>query len=482
MLITRRTLFESGSLMALGSAVWPRWMPRLVFRKDGTNPTGDILVVVFARGGYDGLNMVIPYGEEGNYFNRRRNIAIPAPDSTATRKGVNLDGFYGMHPALALPDEGRWKQWYDEGLLAMVHGVAMKDETRSHFDAMDFMERGTPGEKTRPDGWLGRHLATVATSNGSPFRAVGLGTQLQASLRGPVPAVALQSIAEFHLQGRQAEIARFQQHLQSLYSGEGWLDGQGQSTFSALDLLQKSVTPGAYRPSNGADYAPALGFGTGLAQVAQLVKADVGLEVACVDIGGWDTHANQVNADDPAEGNHANLLRYLSKGITAFITDLRDHFDPRDTGKQGITIVVMSEFGRRAGQNGSMGTDHGHGNVMFVFGRGVNGGKVYGRWPGLADDKLNRGDLDMTTEYRDVLGEVLSKRANNAQVSEVFPGHAFSFLGLVRKDAGTVPTPVEPTATPVPSNTPAPTVAPSATVPPTAPTRKIYLPWTANGS
>lgn len=471
MILSRRRLLQSGGLLALSSAAWPRWMPRMVFRPAGAAPRGDILVVVFARGGYDGLNMLIPYGEEGNYFNRRPRIAIPAPDSNATRKGVDLDGFFGMHPSLANSNEGRWKEWYDAKILAMVHAVAMKDETRSHFDAMDFMERGTPGEKVRSDGWLGRHLSTVATSSGSPFRAVGMGTQLQASLRGPVPAVALRSIAEFHLQGRQTEIARFTQHLQSLYGGGGWLDTQGQSTFEALELLQNSTDPGAYRPDNGADYTGGAGFGTSLAQIAQLIKADVGLEVACVDIGGWDTHAAQVDAADPAAGNMAVNMGWLARGITAFITDLYPHFDPTDKDKQGITVVVMSEFGRRAGENGSLGTDHGHGNVMFLFGKGINGGKIYGRWPGLADEQLNRGDLDRTTEYRDILGEVLDKRAGNPDVAQVFPGFAFSPLGLARRVDTTVPTPP-----PDPTDPPA---EPSPTAPPVDRyPHKAYIPLT----
>jgi len=457
MIISRRALFERSGVIALGAAAWPHWMPRMVFRQAGAAPRGDILLVVFARGGYDGLNMVIPYLDEGNYFNRRRTIAIPAPDSNAARKGIDLDGRFGMHPALALPGEGGWSRWWDAGILAMVHAVAMRNDTRSHFDAMDFMERGTPGEKTRNDGWLGRHLATAATANGSPFRAVGMGTQLQASLRGPVPAIALRSIADFHLQGRQSEIARFTQHLQTLYGGEGWLDAQGQATFAALEVLQKSVSnPAGYVPSNGASYQTSGEFGVSLSQIAQLIKADVGLEVACVDIGGWDTHANQVNPDDPTQGSHANLMRSLGGGISAFITDLRDHFDPTNKDKQGITVVVMSEFGRRAGENGGYGTDHGHGNAMFVFGKGILGKKVYGRWPGLADNQLNRGDLDRTTEYRDILGEILQKRAGNDSLTEVFPGHAFNFLGLAKKDDATVPTPVEPTATPVPTTVPTP--------------------------
>jgi uncharacterized protein (DUF1501 family) len=450
-------MFERGGMAALGTAVWPSWMPRMAFRKQGELPKGDIMIVVFARGGYDGLNMVIPYHDEADYFTHRPRIGIPAPDSMAGRKAIDLGGDngqqWGLHPTLGLPGQGNWKQWYDEGIMAMAHAVAQNDPTRSHFDAMDYMERGTPGQKARNDGWLGRHLYTSATTNHSPFRAVGMGSQLQASLRGPVPAVALRSIAEFHLQGRQTEIDRFQQHLETLYSGDGWLDTQGQSTFAALDLLQNAIANTNYSPANGADYGQT-NLGRGMMQIAQLIKADVGLEVACIDIGGWDTHANQVTADDSTVGGMANRMGELSSGISAFIQDLHERFESGSV-QQGVTIVVMSEFGRRAYENGGMGTDHGHGNVMYMFGRGINGGKVYTRrWPGLSPDSLDRGDLARTIEYRDILGELLVKRMGNDKVSEIFPGHTFNFLGLARQDEG-VPTVVptsEPTAVPKPTD------------------------------
>lgn len=470
MALTRRSLFERSGALALSTAVWPSWMPRMAFRKENQAPKGDILIVVFARGGYDGLNMVIPYLDEGNYNRLRPTIAIPAPDANAARKALDLDGRFGLHPALGNADEGRWKEWWDEGILAMAHAVAMDNDTRSHFDAMDFMERGTPGSKQARDGWLGRHLSTLANQNESPFRAVGLGSQLQASLRGPVPAIALQSIADFHLQGRSTEVARFQQHLQMLYSGDDWLDQQGQATFAALDLLEKSIGGSTYTPSNGARYGND-GFSRGMMQIAQLVKAEVGLEVACVDIGGWDTHANQVVAGDVTNGNMATRMRELAGGISALITDLHDRFEA-GSAKQGVTVVVMSEFGRRAFENGGVGTDHGHGNVMFAFGRGIRGKKVYlNRWPGLADDNLDRGDLARTAEYRDILGEILLKRTGNTGIAEVFPGHAFNFLGLASELGGgpvvNPTTPPEPTA--VPTTVPQPTD-------PTAPAHRIFIP------
>lgn len=465
MAITRRSFLQRGSLLAASAAVWPSWMPRMVFRKEGEDPSGDVLIVVFARGGYDGLNMVIPYLDEGYYFGRRPTLAIPAPDDlSAPSRAYDLDGDFGMHPVLGSPDAGRWKEWFDSGILGIVHAVHQEDPTRSHFDAMDFMERGTPGEKRVQSGWLGRHLETMVAKTESPFRAVGMGTMLQASLRGPVPAVTLQSIADFHLQGRTDEIARFQEHLSRLYGGDGWLDQEGQQTFAALDLLQERIGSGAYTPENGAIYLDNDGFHQGMRQIAQLIRADVGLEVACIDLGGWDTHANQVNTGDTTTGNMANRLRSLSTGVSALITDLRNRFDPTEKNEQGITIVVMSEFGRRAFENGGLGTDHGHGNAMFTFGRGINGGKVYTNpWPGLADEDLDRGDLRGTTEYRDVLAEILEKRIGNDRVAEIFPGHIFNYMGLARPlEAGTVvPTPV-----PVPTDE--------------TPEREhtIHLPWT----
>jgi uncharacterized protein (DUF1501 family) len=465
MAISRRTLLQRGGLLAAGTAVWPSWMPRMVFRNQDSPQRGDVLVVVFARGGFDGLNMVIPYMEEGRYRALRPTIAIPGPDDAAPGRALDLDGKFAMHPALAASNMGNWLEWYQDGKLAIVHAMHMADPTRSHFDAQDFMERGTPGNKNLNSGWLGRHLTVMASENKSPFRAVGMGTMVQAALRGPIPAVALQSIADFHLQGRQNEIARFQQHLAELYAGDGWLDVEGQATFDAIDMLAKSgAANGTYQPAHGARYG-ADGFHRGLQQIAQLVKADVGLEVACIDIGGWDTHANQVVAGNTTTGSMANLMSSLAGGISAFLTDLTDY-----ASTPGVTVAVMSEFGRRAGENGGRGTDHGHGNVMFVLGSGINGGKVYANWPGLAEDKLDRGDLAGTTEYRDVLGELLSKRVGNSKITDVFPNHSFNFLGLAQARDTTVPTP-EPTVQP----TAVPTVAPTNVPPPTG--SKVYLPF-----
>jgi uncharacterized protein (DUF1501 family) len=282
------------------------------------------------------------------------------------------------------------------------------------------MERGTPGEKQIPTGWLGRHLQITAGQNDSPFRAVGFGSMLQTALRGPVPTAALRSIADFHLRGNKDAVAQFQQALTSLYAGDNPLAQAGQTTFEAVDLLTK-LNPAQYQPATGVKY-PDGEYGLGLMQVAQLIKADVGLEVACIDIGGWDTHAHEGAAD----GELAKLLQEFGAGLAAFHADLQDRAN-------SVTLVTMSEFGRRVHENASGGTDHGHGNVMFVMGGGVTGGKVYGDWPGLSTDKLaGPGDLAVTTDFRDVLGEIVKKRLLNDHIGDVFPNYTtWNFRNLL---------------------------------------------------
>ncbi len=390
-------------------------LPRLVFAPPGQAPRGDVLVCVFQRGGMDGLNAVIPHGD-ADYYRQRPSLAIPEPESGAADTGVDLDGFFGLHPALA-----PLKEAWDDGGLAIVHAVGSPDATKSHFDAMDYMERGTPGEKTIATGWLARHLQTVAWENDSPFRAVGMGQILQQSLRGPIPVTALKSIAEFHLQGRAEQLAQIQQTLASLYTLDANLGAPAQVTFDAMDLLAK-VDPAGYTPANGAAY-PDSDFGFALLQVAQLIKAEVGLEVACVDIGGWDTHV----AQGQLEGELPGLLSDFGGGLAAFYADLGEW-------KKTVSVVTMSEFGRRAYENGGAGTDHGHGNVMFVLGGNVNGGRVHGEWPGLAPENLyGPGDLAITTDFRDVLGEVVQKRLQNHKLAEIFPGYtAFKMRGVVK--------------------------------------------------
>jgi uncharacterized protein (DUF1501 family) len=404
-------------LGALGGLSLPAWFPRVAFSAErAASSRRDTLISIFQRGGNDGLNMVVPVGDS-DYYRVRPTLAIAQPGG-ATGAAVDLDGFFGLHPALA-----PLKEIYDDRALAVVHAVGSPDDTHSHFDAMDYLERGTPGSKTIGTGWLGRHLQTLDTGNDSPFRAVGMGTLVQAALRGPIPATALQSIADYHLGGDRAnpELARFEASLAALYNDGGLLDIQSAETFESIRLLAQA-NPASHQPENGAVY-PDSDFGLAMKQVAQLIRSEVGLEVACVDIGGWDTHS----AQGAATGQQATLLADFAAGLAAFYTDMGSRM-------AHITVVTMSEFGRRVAENASAGTDHGHGGAMFVLGGAVNGGHVYGRWPGLAPGVLyGPGDLAVTTDFRTVQAELIEKRLLNPHLADVFPGFTNpGYLGLVQ--------------------------------------------------
>ncbi|HEV3077730.1 MAG TPA: DUF1501 domain-containing protein [Thermoanaerobaculia bacterium] len=412
-------------LKALGALSLPAWFPRLAFSTAPDGPGSaqrDLLVCVFQRGAADGLNTIVPVGDSAYYANRP-TIAIPEPagggSAGGTSPAIDLDGFFALHPALA-----PLKPFYDDKALAAVHATGSPDPTHSHFQAMDYMERGTPGSQAISTGWINRHLqAPAAGGDGdvSPFRAVGFGTLLQASLRGPVPATALQSIADFHLRGNAGAVQTFQASLASLYADTTWLDAQGVETFNAVSALA-AANPLAYLPRNGAQY-PDSDLGLALRQVAQLSRASLGLEVACVDVGGWDTH----HAEGGATGQLATLLGDLAAALAAFATDLGSQM-------QHVLVVTMSEFGRRVLENASGGTDHGHGNSMLVLGGGVNGGKVYGTWPGLAPGQLaSPGDLQVITDFRTVLAEIVDRRLLNSNLAAVFPGfQAPAYLGIVQ--------------------------------------------------
>jgi uncharacterized protein (DUF1501 family) len=336
----------------------------------------------------------------------------------AQKEAIDLDGFFGLHPAMAA-----MKPLYDQGHLAMVHAAGSPDPSRSHFDAQDFMESGTPGVKATRDGWLNRALQVEAL-RGKPsvFRAVALGTEVPRTLEGPVPAMAVANLADFSVGGRQAGAVA--DAFEAMYneSSDALLHGTGVDTFEAVRML-KATDPAGYKPAAGVVY-PQTAFGNSLKQVAQLLKANLGVEAAFADVGGWDTHQNQGGA----EGQLANRLRDFSETIAAFWRDMGDE-------AEDVTVVTMSEFGRTARQNGTGGTDHGHANVMFVLGGRVRGGKVYGRWPGIADEQLNEGrDLTVTTDFRRVLGEAAYKTLGARRLEVVFPGAGVGpegFLNLV---------------------------------------------------
>ena len=414
--VNTRREFLQAAIAAPTTTIWPEWMPRLAFAPEQTNPRGDVLVVLFLRGAADALNMVVPHGES-NYYRLRPTIGIARPDdgrTAAARRAVDLDGFFGLHPSLA-PLLPAWQ----EGHLGIIHACGAPDESRSHFKAMELMERGVEDETGPASGWIGRHLASYNTGNTSPLRAIGLGQMVPRSLYGSVPATAFQSIVDFHLNGDSNAARYMQRMLRSLYEGEGEVQTIGQETLGVLDLMVQ-LDPASYAPVRDVVY-PDTPFGHSLRQIAMLVKAEAGLEVATVDVGDWDTHFGQGGSI----GLMAGLLDNLGRGLAAFHADMFDHWNK-------VTVVVMSEFGRRVKENASLGTDHGHGSVMWLMGGNVAGGEVHGAWPGLEREQLfGPGDLAVTTDYRDVLAEVCSKRLNNRAIDQIFPDYIATMRGFL---------------------------------------------------
>jgi uncharacterized protein (DUF1501 family) len=365
------------------------------------------LITIFQRGAVDGLNMVVPYGES-EYYNLRRNIAVPKPGQTDG--AVNLDGFFGLHPSLK-----SFEPFWNNKQMAVIHSAGSPDNTRSHFDAQDYMESGTPGNKGTRDGWLSRVLQTSQGKNDSAFRGVSMTQQTPRSMMGRYPTIAMTNLADFSIKAG-AYSRSVQGGFEGVYdeNSKDSLGETGKETFEAVNFLRKA-NPAQFEPENGATY-PNTPFGRSLKQIAQLIKADVGLEIAFTDTPGlnWDTHLNQGGA----RGQMANLLLGFGNAISALVVDLGKRMDD-------VVILTMSEFGRTARQNGSNGTDHGHGNAMFVIGNSVKGGKVYGDWKGLKSDQLNEGrDLAVTTDFRDVFGEISQKHLGNKNLAKIFPTYA----------------------------------------------------------
>jgi len=416
----RRAFVKSGALALVTMGLSPSFLRRTAFGMELVNaPKGKVLICLFQRGAADALNIVVPHGERA-YYAMRPSIAIPQPSRSAAGGAVDLDGFFGLHPALA-----PLKPLYDRGLLAPVHAVGSPSTTRSHFDAQDYMETGTPDVKGTTDGWLNRYLAVKGTCDEcnltkTPFRAVSLTPQTPRILEGPSATVAMNSLSEFSVRatGNSAE------RLEALYrtGSADLVHGTGTEMFDAVKML-RSANPQKYLPQNNAEY-PRSQFGTRLLQIAQLIKANVGLEIAFADVGGWDTHVNQGSST----GQLAQRLDDFSRSIAALVTDLGDRMDD-------VVILTMSEFGRMAKENGNRGTDHGHAGALFVIGGHVKGGKVHGKWPGLEQERLYEGrDLALTTDFRSVFAEVAQHHLGARALDRIFPGFAASprdFLGLV---------------------------------------------------
>jgi uncharacterized protein (DUF1501 family) len=410
---SRRVFLKQGAFACVSLGFAPSFLARTAFADGATRARR--LIAVFQRGAVDGLSVVVPFGDR-DYQRARPRIAV-APPGIGDETAIDLDGFFGLNPRLA-----PLQRWWDARQLAIVHACGSPDSTRSHFDAQDYMETATPGVKSTADGWLNRYLQSRHAGERTPFRAVALTPQMPRMLQGPAPALAVGQLGQFSIHGGRGS-GRAGASFEEAYAAarDQVLNGTAREAFDAMRRLE-AADPAQYQPADGADY-PRSAFGQALRQIAQLTKADVGLEVAFAEIGGWDTHVNQGST----RGQLATRLDDFARAIAALATDLGDRMS--DT-----VIVTMSEFGRAVNENGSGGTDHGHGNAMLVIGGGVRGGRVYGRWPGLAVEQRYDGrDLAVTTDFRDVFAEIVTRHLGIANAGPIFPGYPLTparFPGL----------------------------------------------------
>ena len=399
---TRRFFLKSSGLALVAGGFLPNVFVRMAAASTPSS-SRRALVVIFQRGAVDGLNVLVPYGESA-YYSARPTIAVPRPGS-ADRAALDLDGFFGLHPSLSplLP-------FFRDRSAAFVHAVGSPDATRSHFDAQDFMESGTPGVKTTPNGFLARALAGAKASSASPLRAVAMSQAMPRILAGAPDAVAMRRLEDFGIRVGGDGAA---QTFEAMYANatQEALRATARESFEAVRIV-RDANPTARAPENGAAY-PRAPLGDALRQIAQLLKSDVGLEIAFTDVGGWDTHVGEGGGVGPL----ANRLRDFGLGVAAFARDLGSRMSD-------VTLVTLSEFGRTVKENGNRGTDHGHANVMMLLGGGIRGGTVYGRWPGLGSARLFEGrDLAVTTDFRDVFAEVLAARLGVSDLGPVFPGY-----------------------------------------------------------
>src|SRR5213594_1402937 len=419
MSISRRVFVKSGGLALVSFGLDPLFLARAAFTSYEPLPPHaaccrPVLVCLFQRGAVDGLNMIVPHGDP-IYYQERPRIAVPEKDV------LDLDGYFGLHPGLAA-----LKPLWEAKTLAAIHAIGSPDATRSHFDAQDYMESGTPGVKATPDGWLNRSCQHDREHQDTPFRAVAFGPRLPRILAGTAPSLAVDDFQAFGLRAPQgAARDRLTRAFEELYdgAGTGLLASSSREGFEAVQML-KRADPTQYKPENNADY-PQGRLGKTLLQIAQLIKADVGLEIAFADCSGWDTHVNQGSS----EGQLSARLRELGLALAAFNHDLGERM-------RNVVVLTMSEFGRTIRENGNSGTDHGHATAMLALGGPVNGGRVLGRWPGLSVEQRFEGrDVAVTTDFRDLFGEILARHLGATDLSAVFPGYTPSparFLGAIR--------------------------------------------------
>ena len=416
--LSRRQFVTWSAGAALLATVIPPWLPKVVLAESYA-ANRDIIVSIFMRGGADGLSLCAPFADP-EYYAGRSTIAIPRPDSSAANKGIALDDRFAFPQAMSALLEP-----YAAKELLVVHGTGSIDSTRSHFDAQRFMEVGKPRDPTLVTGWLGRHLAsTTPLRTNAPLRALGIANGLAQTLIGAPQTLPIPNPANFALGGSATTRQERTDWLKADYMGTpDPVKSAAIDAIATVDLLRVINFTG-YAPANGATY-PAGSFGTSLRSAAALIKADIGVEAIQVDIGGWDTHANQ----DPLAGGMATLMTSFSNGLAALYKDLI-----AGAQAQSVTVVVVSEFGRNVRENGSRGTDHGRGNCMFVMGRNVAGGKVMTQnWTSLARENLESGqDLKVTIDHRDILAELVRNRLANDKLSFVFPDFAPTIRGATK--------------------------------------------------
>jgi uncharacterized protein (DUF1501 family) len=417
--INRRVFLKRGGMAFVCLGAGPFWGPgflrQAAFAADLGSSTGNkVLVCIFQRGAVDGLSMVVPYGDS-DYYQNRREISVAPPSQGAGPAGaLDLDGYFGLHPALSalLP-------LYQQGSLAAIQACGSPNSSRSHFDSQDLMESGVDEDKSVQDGWLNRLISCCPedAAKVSAFRAVSMTSVIPRSLQGEQDSLAIRDLDTFGLAGDTsvplAGPSGTANGFESMYGAavDTVLHGTAQESFDAIAMLKNAKATG-YQPANGAVY-PQAAFGRNLRQIAQLIKANVGLQIAFAEIDGWDTHANQGGA----QGQLATRLKTFGDTLAAFHRDLGDRM-------ADVVVVTMSEFGRALRQNGNRGTDHGHGTCFFTMGGPVKGGKVYGDWPTLAPDKLFQDrDLAVTTDFRDVFGEISSRhfKLSMQAMPQLFP-------------------------------------------------------------
>lgn len=412
--LSRRQFLHRTATFSVVLATSPSWMPRVAYAAT-ENSSRDVLVSVFMRGGFDGLTLCAPFGDTGYYANRPQ-LSIRPPDAPTGPKLANLDGFFGLPPSMAplLPA-------YQNRGLAIVHAAGLKNTTRSHFEAQRFMESGLIGSTTVGTGWAGRHLMSSSPISATAvLRGLSLTTGIPTTLLGGQPVLPVPDLAESGLDGQpETEIAR-KFWLKVAYEDHALLEDSAHHALKTLDLLRQIGFP-QYIPATSLAY-PAHDFGKSMKAAAALIKADVGVEAIQAEMSGWDTH----NKQGVLQGTMSELMQVFAQAMAAFYEDIFIATERK------VIVVVLSEFGRKVAENSSLGTDHGHGNAMFVMGRKIEGGKVHCEWPGLGDGQLfENQDLGITIDYRDVLGEVVSRRLGNGNLSFVFPGYTPQFRNIL---------------------------------------------------